>query len=186
MTSRTSAQGLALLRSARFARCAASLALRSSAITTARRNNSSLNSPPRIASQCRRQTQVRWHSELSSGSKSKRLMVFLQIKSLSSSPSQDHILIDVREPSEYNAGFIPTAINIPVTSQPDALFLSPEDFEDRFGFEKPPPDKELVFYCKAGVRSSAAAQLAQQQGYDKVAEYRGSWLDWQKKGGGPQ
>ncbi|KAL9066936.1 MAG: hypothetical protein Q9157_006973 [Trypethelium eluteriae] len=108
------------------------------------------------------------------------------IKSLSSSPSQDHILIDVREPSEYNAGFIPTAINIPVTSQPDALFLSPEDFEDRFGFEKPPPDKELVFYCKAGVRSSAAAQLAQQQGYDKVAEYRGSWLDWQKKGGGPQ
>ena len=41
----------------------------------------------------------------------------------------------------------------------------------------------LVFYCKAGVRSSAAAQLASQNGYEKVAEYRGSWLDWEKKGG---
>ena len=90
----------------------------------------------------------------------------------------------MREPSEYNAGYIPTAINIPISSQPDALFLSPEEFEDRFGFEKPTSEKELVFYCKAGVRSSAAAQLAQQNGYENVAEYRGSWLDWQKNGGG--
>jgi len=41
----------------------------------------------------------------------------------------------------------------------------------------------VVFYCKAGVRSSAAAQLAQQGGYQNVAEYRGSWMDWTKKGG---
>lgn len=54
---------------------------------------------------------------------------------------------------------------------------------DRFGFDKPPMDKEVVFYCKAGVRSSAAAQLAQQQGYQNIAEYRGSWLDWEKNGG---
>ena len=44
-------------------------------------------------------------------------------------------------------------------------------------------DKELVFYCKAGVRSSAAAQLAKQYGYENVAEYRGSWMDWEKNGG---
>lgn len=63
------------------------------------------------------------------------------------------------------------------------MFLPEEEFEDRFGFPKPQTDKEVVFYCKSGVRSSAAAQLAQQQGYNNVAEYRGSWMDWRKQGG---
>ncbi|KAJ9629601.1 hypothetical protein H2203_001981 [Taxawa tesnikishii (nom. ined.)] len=123
---------------------------------------------------------IRWHS--SSGSISK-VYSFDDVKNLSGSPSSDRILIDVREPAEYEAGYIPSAINIPVSSQPDALFLPEEEFEDRFGFEKPSKDKELVFYCKAGVRSSAAAQLAQRQGYQKIGEYRGSWLDWQRNGG---
>lgn len=43
--------------------------------------------------------------------------------------------------------------------------LSAEDFEDRFGWQKPGLEKEVVFFCKAGVRSSAAAQLAKQAGY---------------------
>ena len=68
-------------------------------------------------------------------------------------------------------------------TSPDAMFLPEEEFEDRFGFEKPSMDKEVVFYCKSGVRSSAAAQLAQQQGYNNVSEYRGSLLDWEKHGG---
>lgn len=80
-------------------------------------------------------------------------------------------------------GYIPTAINIPIKSQPDALMLPEEEFEDRFGFSKPDTEKEVVFYCRSGVRSSAAAQFAQQNGYKNVAEYRGSWLDWQEKGG---
>ena len=56
------------------------------------------------------------------------------------------------------------------------------EFEEKFGFKKPSADQELVFYCKAGVRSSAAAQLAKQVGYTKVGEYRGSWLDWSGRG----
>lgn len=90
---------------------------------------------------------------------------------------------DVREPSEYAAGYIPSAINIPIKSQADAMFLPGDEFEDRFGFSKPTADQKVVFYCKSGVRSSAAAQLAQQIGYTDVAEYRGSWLDWEKNGG---
>jgi rhodanese-related sulfurtransferase len=57
------------------------------------------------------------------------------------------------------------------------------EFEDKFGFEKPTAYQELVFYCKAGVRSSAAAGLAKQVGYKSVGEYRGSWLEWSKNGG---
>jgi len=101
-----------------------------------------------------------------------------------SHPATKTLLVDVREPHEYAEGFIPTALNIPIQSQPDALFLSPDEFEDRFGFAKPPPGKEIVFYCKAGVRSRAAAHMARQNGYENVGEYPGSWIDWVKNGGG--
>ncbi|KXS94671.1 hypothetical protein AC578_10090 [Pseudocercospora eumusae] len=123
---------------------------------------------------------VRWHSAPASLSK---VYNFDAVKDISEKPSAGRILIDVREPSEYEAGYIPTAINLPIKSHPDALFLPEEEFEDRFGFEKPATDKEVIFYCRSGVRSSAAAQLAQQHGYTNVAEYRGSWLDWTKNGG---
>ena len=45
--------------------------------------------------------------------------------------------------------------------------------------------KEIVFYCKAGVRAQAAAQLAVQAGYDPdtLGVYHGSWLDWSNRGG---
>jgi rhodanese-related sulfurtransferase len=61
--------------------------------------------------------------------------------------------------------------------------LSEEEFQDRFGMAKPPTGKEVVFFCKAGVRSRAMAGLAKQAGYTNVGEYPGSWLDWQKRGG---
>ncbi len=72
---------------------------------------------------------------------------------------------------------------MPIDSAPEALSLSPDEFRARFGFAKPPPSKEVVFYCKAGIRSATAAELALRNGYEKVGEYRGSWLDWEEKGG---
>ncbi|KAF3937373.1 hypothetical protein ABW19_dt0205351 [Dactylella cylindrospora] len=58
-------------------------------------------------------------------------------------------------------------INVPIQSYPDAFFLPPEAFEDRIGVPKPEPDVELVFSCKAGIRSDAAARLAKVAGYEK-------------------
>lgn len=110
------------------------------------------------------------------------------MKSLSSNPNpakNQTMIIDVREPSEYSAGAIPTAINMPIQSQPEGLFLPPDEFRDRFGFDKPDPQHtELVFYCKAGVRSRFAARMAVEQGYASVGEYRGSWDDWVRRSGG--
>lgn len=91
-------------------------------------------------------------------------------------------IVDVREPAEYEAGYIPTALNLPITSQPRALLLDATEFREKYGFSKPPLASELVFYCKAGVRSSIAANTALEGGYTKVGEYKGSWLDWQKHG----
>jgi rhodanese-related sulfurtransferase len=111
-------------------------------------------------------------------------LIATQVKALSEKPDPNRILIDAREPSELQTtGTIPGALNIPVTSQPDAFFVTAEEFEDRFGFERPGKEQEVVFYCRSGVRSRAAAELARQAGWVVVGEYPGSWLDWEKNGG---
>jgi rhodanese-related sulfurtransferase len=97
------------------------------------------------------------------------------------------VLIDVREPAELEAtGRIPTAHNLPISSLPDGLFLPPDEFRDKFGFEKPQAGSEVVFYCKSGIRShTAAAMVAPEwsgQGI-KVGEFPGSWIDWSERGG---
>ncbi|KAI1943198.1 Thiosulfate sulfurtransferase rdl2, mitochondrial [Ophidiomyces ophidiicola] len=105
------------------------------------------------------------------------------------------ILIDVREPKELvSTGIIPTSLSIPLSLQPDAFFLTPDEFLTRFGFAKPMTasnnseksvNANIVFYCRAGVRAQTAADFAVQAGYqrERVGVYSGSWLDWEKKGG---
>ncbi|EEY14646.1 rhodanese domain-containing protein [Verticillium alfalfae VaMs.102] len=94
---------------------------------------------------------------------------------------------NTREPGEVRqTGHIPGAINIPITTHPESFHVTAEEFEDRFGFERPAKNSELVFYCKAGVRSRAAAALATEAGWTGVGEYPGSWLDWEKNGGRAQ
>jgi rhodanese-related sulfurtransferase len=71
------------------------------------------------------------------------------------------------------------------------MYLTPDEFETRFGFAKPDPTEsegepaQMVFYCKAGVRAKTAAQMAVQAGYDpaNIGVYSGSWLDWERRGG---
>lgn len=104
------------------------------------------------------------------------------IKSLATAPTApaDIIIVDVREPDEFADGHIPSARNLPITTRPDGLHLSSKEFQDTFGWEKPDlgSPTELIFYCRAGVRSKVAVGIARQCGYTNVAEYPGSWLDW--------
>ncbi|KAK9465625.1 Rhodanese-like domain-containing protein [Lipomyces arxii] len=105
--------------------------------------------------------------------------VYEDIKKLAENPDPEKILVDVREPAELaQEGFIPTAINIPYKSSPQALSLSEDAFEEKFGFAKPSKDKELVFYCLGGVRCNYAQELAGEFGYEKRGNYSGSWEDW--------
>jgi len=101
----------------------------------------------------------------------------------SPSSSTSATIIDVREPHEFSSNSIPTAHNLPIVSHPDALFLPTDEFRERFAFPKPPVDKEVVFFCKAGVRSQSAVAFARKAGYTNIGEYRGSWIDWVKRGG---
>ncbi|KAI1493492.1 Rhodanese-like protein [Biscogniauxia mediterranea] len=135
-------------------------------------------------------TGIRWSSSSSEeGAGGNRIWTFEEISALSSSPasaspSKSAILIDVREPAEVEAtGRIPGALNVPISSAPDSFHVDADDFAARYGFARPPRDRELVFYCKAGVRSRAAATIARDAGWAAVGEYPGSWVEWHAKGG---
>ena len=113
------------------------------------------------------------------------LYTFSDIQTLAQSPDPNRIIIDVREPGELKStGKIPGSYNLPISSAADGFFLPAEEFEERFGWEKPGQDDEVIFYCKAGVRSRAAARLAGQAGFGgKIGEFPGSWIEWEGSGG---
>ncbi|KAG0153219.1 hypothetical protein PDIDSM_5069 [Penicillium digitatum] len=165
--------------------------------------------PSRLAPSCSLQTkssanpkrappvQTRWNSDDASPVKLREwgfedINAALPTSTPDSPSHKPIILIDVREPAELKgSGIIPSAVCIPLASQGDALYLTPDEFETRFGFAKPDPAEgegepaQMVFYCKAGVRAKAAAQMAVQAGYDpaNIGVYMGSWLDWERNGG---
>ncbi|TPX14971.1 uncharacterized protein E0L32_004801 [Thyridium curvatum] len=188
---------------AALARTAAAVALRSRAMTTmARRGghaalrrqerSAAPTAWPRAARDCRRSLVaagpgcMRAYSQQQQAAESK-IWDFEGLQKLISNPDSKVVIVDAREPAELEAtGRIPGAINIPIKSAPDSFHIGEEEFEDKFGFPRPSQDQELVFYCKAGVRSRAAAGLARQSGWKNLGEYPGSWVDWESHGGKTQ
>ena len=104
-----------------------------------------------------------------------------EIKSASSSPSRQKRIIDVREPDEFSAGNIPSSFNVPLSSFEQSLSLSADEFKRRFSFDKPGKEDEVVFYCRAGVRSTNASNIAEKLGYSKIGNYKGSWNEWSSR-----
>ncbi|WP_431245640.1 FAD-dependent oxidoreductase [Leifsonia xyli] len=72
-------------------------------------------------------------------------------------------LVDVRTPSEYAAGSIPGALNIPV-----------DDLRDRLDEL---PDGPLVVHCQVGQRGHTAARILAQHGRD-VVNLDGGYRTW--------
>jgi len=94
-------------------------------------------------------------------------------------------LVDVRDTHELETqGKIPKSINIPLPEIPDAFRnLSDEEFKKKYGFSK--NDENLVFSCKSGRRAEAAINHVY-GGDPSIVNfrlYRGSFLDWEAKGG---
>jgi rhodanese-related sulfurtransferase len=95
----------------------------------------------------------------------------------------DPPLIDVRDLNEVVNGIIPTAHHIPLSDLEAALALDDEAFKAQYGFDKFGKDDEVVFYCRSGRRSNLAWQLTRGQGYTRVRNYPGSWIEYEAKGG---
>jgi len=82
------------------------------------------------------------------------------------------ILLDVREPDEYQRGHLPGAILIPrgvLEGQ------APQLLRD--------PSAEIVVYCASGMRSTLAADTLQQMGYENLQSLAGGFRDWSQIGG---
>ena len=72
------------------------------------------------------------------------------------------LLVDVRNPSEYDGGHIPGSMNF-------ALSRILQEAEDAF------PDKSqpLFVYCQSGARSARAGKLLELMGYESVTDLGG-------------
>ncbi len=81
------------------------------------------------------------------------------------------VLLDVREPDEFEQGAVPGSVHIPRGN------LEP-NVENRL------PDKEaaVVVMCAGGVRSAFAAQTLQEMGYGDVVSMDGGFNRWKDEG----
>ncbi|MBP1183027.1 rhodanese-related sulfurtransferase [Methylobacterium sp. PvR107] len=78
------------------------------------------------------------------------------------------LVIDVREPHEYEAGHIPGAVSHPLSSfDPQAVAALIAD-----------DGRRPVFSCASGVRSVHALMAAQNDGVAITEHYKGGFKDW--------
>ena len=82
-----------------------------------------------------------------------------------------HVLVDVREDREWDAGHAAGAIHL-------GKGIIERDIE------KTCPDKDarLVFYCGGGFRSALVCDNLQKMGYKNVVSLDGGWRAWQAAG----
>jgi phage shock protein E len=81
----------------------------------------------------------------------------------------DVVVIDVREPFEYEAGHIPGVTLIPMGEVPQRL-------------SEIPTDKTVIVTCRTGNRSAEVTDYLRQQGFDNVHNMSGGIVDWQAAG----
>ena len=81
---------------------------------------------------------------------------------------KDYVLVDVRQPDEYQAGHIPGSLFIPLSK----LIFRSSDL---------PKGKEMIFYCHSGGRSTAAASMVSEENItdQKIYNLEGGILAWE-------
>lgn len=91
----------------------------------------------------------------------------VELKGLIDAGTDDFVVVDVRDASEYGEGHIPGAINIPV-----AFFASRSGELDKH--------KKIIVYCNSGSRSYLAFRKLKKLSYKKI--YQTLFADWKAAG----
>lgn len=79
------------------------------------------------------------------------------------------LLLDVREPDEYDAGHIPNITLIPMGEVAARLAELPKD-------------KEIIVTCRTGNRSGQVADFLRDQGFTNVHNMEGGIVAWEAAG----
>lgn len=87
------------------------------------------------------------------------------------------LLIDVREPNEFNPGYIPGAVNIPRGVL--EFKIQNEKFWEDAMLYMPEKNEEIIVYCRKGKRSILAARTLQQLGFRNVTFLSEGWKKWE-------
>ena len=79
---------------------------------------------------------------------------------------KDYILLDVRTKEEYDSGYIPGAINIPLSEINETTIIA-----------LPDKSQKILVYCRSGNRSKQASEKLVKLGYKNIIEIGGinSW-----------
>ena len=80
---------------------------------------------------------------------------------------RDFVLVDVREPNEYEINQIPGSVLIPKG-----------EFLNGNALEQLPQDKQIVLHCKTGVRSAEALAIVKGAGYADAVHVGGGVVAW--------
>ena len=110
---------------------------------------------------------------------------YKDVKKITEAPTEDKVLIDVREPNEVIQGSIPSSVNLPLSNFEHSLDLDDSEFKKLYGFDKPSngvdDNRNFIFYCRSGKRSATACDLAIRRGIKNINNYEGSYIDWLQK-----
>lgn len=86
-------------------------------------------------------------------------------------------LVDVRPPLLYDAGHIPTAVNVRLdvaAASDDPAETLAELFRDEGIF----PEDAVIVYCQSGIHAKIACDYLASEGYSALYLYAGSMNDW--------
>jgi rhodanese-related sulfurtransferase len=103
------------------------------------------------------------------------------VQTVSALTGDGHVVIDVREPLEFEQGRIPGSVNIPrgvlemqLVNHP-AVAGSAEPLQQL-------AQKDIYLMCRSGARTVLAAQSLQNMGFESVYSVAGGMVAWEKAG----
>src|SRR5690606_26471434 len=88
-----------------------------------------------------------------------------ELKEILETKEPNQVIIDVREPEEYDAAHIPNVPLIPLQQLPTFVDQLDKNYE-------------YIFVCRSGNRSQHAALFLKQSGFSNVSNYADGMLGW--------
>jgi hydroxyacylglutathione hydrolase len=82
------------------------------------------------------------------------------------SSARPPLVLDVRTEVEWAAGAIEASLNLPLAQLERS-------------FDRIPRGREIAVHCQSGYRSSIAASLLEQAGFQPLSDLAGGWLAWE-------